>query len=58
MDRNIILVAETGSDTPVSVAEELGIILVPMHVNMADQTLEAEEQAPWLFLAGQPSGSL
>lgn len=40
MERSIILVAETGSDTPASVAEELGIILVPMHVNMGDQTLD------------------
>lgn len=40
MDHNIILVTETGSDTPAALAKELGIILVPMHVNMADQTLD------------------
>lgn len=40
MDHNIILIAETGSDVPVSVAQELGIILVPMHVNMGSQTLD------------------
>ena len=40
MDHKIILVAETGSDVPVSTAKELGIILVPMHVNMGDQTLD------------------
>ena len=40
MPSNIILVAETGSDIPVSIAKELGILLVPMHVNMADQTLD------------------
>lgn len=40
MNHNIILIAETGSDIPVSLAEELGIILVPMHVNMGSQTLD------------------
>ena len=36
----IILVAETGSDTPAALAKQLGIILVPMHVSMGDQTLD------------------
>ena len=40
MNHNIILVAETGSDVPVSIAREMGIILVPMHVNMGNQTLD------------------
>lgn len=40
MDHNIILIAETGSDIPASVAQELGITLVPMHVNMGNQTLD------------------
>ena len=40
MDHNIILVAETGSDMPPSLAEQLGVALVPMHVNMGTQTLD------------------
>ena len=40
MAHNIILVAETGSDTPAALAKELGIRLVPMHVNMGNQTLD------------------
>jgi len=40
MDHHIILIAETGSDVPVAMARELGIILVPMHVNMGNQTLD------------------
>ena len=40
MDHNILLVAETGSDTPSDLARELGITLVPMHVNMGSQTLD------------------
>ena len=40
MDHNIILIAETGSDTPADLAKELGIRLVPMHVSMGDQTLD------------------
>ena len=37
---NIILVAETGSDTPVALAKDLGIRLVPMHVSMGTITLD------------------
>lgn len=37
---NIILVAETGSDIPKDIAEELGIFLVPMHVTMGDNTFD------------------
>lgn len=40
MDHNIILIAETGSDIPADLAKELGIALVPMHVNMGNQTLD------------------
>lgn len=40
MNHNIILVAETGSDIPKAMAEKLGITLVPMHVNMGNQTLD------------------
>ena len=36
----IILVAETGSDTPAALAEELGVLLVPMHVTLGDITLD------------------
>ena len=36
----IILVAETGSDIPKDIAEQLGIFLVPMHVTMGDTTLD------------------
>ena len=37
---NIILVAETGSDITRELAQEYGIYLVPMHVNMGDETLD------------------
>ena len=37
---NIILVAETGSDIPRDIAEELGIFLVPMHVTMGETTFD------------------
>ena len=40
MANNIILVAETGSDITKELARDLGIILVPMHVSMGDQTLD------------------
>ena len=40
MANNIILVAETGSDITKELARELGIILIPMHVSMGDQTLD------------------
>ncbi|MBR1972533.1 MAG: DegV family EDD domain-containing protein [Oscillospiraceae bacterium] len=35
---HITLVAETGSDVPAALAQELGIRLVPMHVSLGDQT--------------------
>lgn len=37
---HIILIAETGSDTPPALAKELGVILVPMHVSLGDITLD------------------
>ena len=40
MPDKIILVAETGSDVSEKLAEELGIILVPMHVSMGGQSLD------------------
>ena len=40
MHKNIILVAETGSDIPKGLAKELGIYLVPMHVQMGEITLD------------------
>jgi DegV family protein with EDD domain len=40
MANKIILVAETGSDMPKELAEELGVILIPMHVCMGDTTLD------------------
>ena len=40
MSRNIILTAETGSDIPQELAQELGILLIPMHVSMGQDTLD------------------
>ena len=40
MLNKIILVAETGSDTPADLAREKGIYLVPMHVSMGDETFD------------------
>lgn len=40
MSNPIVLVAETGSDLPAALAEELGIHLVSMHVSMGDITLD------------------
>lgn len=40
MNKNIILVAETGSDVTPELAEEYGIYLVPMHVQMGNETLD------------------
>ena len=37
---NIILVAETGSDVPRDIAEQLGVFLVPMHVTIGDNTFD------------------
>lgn len=36
----IILVAETGSDITPELAQQLGVLLVPMHVSMGDKTLD------------------
>lgn len=36
----ILITAETGSDVPKALAEELGILLIPMHVSMGDETLD------------------
>ncbi|MBR5486241.1 MAG: DegV family protein [Oscillospiraceae bacterium] len=40
MTKNIILVAETGSDTPKELAQQLGIVLIPMHVSMGGETFD------------------
>ena len=40
MHKNIILVAETGSDVPAALAKEKGIYLVPMHVSMGGNTYD------------------
>ena len=40
MSNPIILIAETGSDMPKDLANELGVILVPMHVSMGDETFD------------------
>ncbi|MBQ6836644.1 MAG: DegV family protein, partial [Clostridia bacterium] len=40
MHKNVILVAETGSDITYKMAEELGIYLVPMHVTMGGAILD------------------
>lgn len=40
MENKIILLAETGSDIPKDVAEKWGIIIVPMHVSMGEETLD------------------
>ena len=38
MHKNVILVAETGSDIPKELAKQHGIYLVPMHVQMGEIT--------------------
>lgn len=40
MSHKILISAETGSDVPQELAEQLGVILIPMHVCMGDQTLD------------------
>jgi len=40
MSHKILISAETGSDLPRELAEQLGVILIPMHVCMGDQTLD------------------
>ena len=38
MNKNIVLLAETGSDITPEIAKEYGIYIVPMHVQMGDIT--------------------
>ena len=40
MANNIILVTETGSDITKEFAQELGVILIPMHVAMGEETFD------------------
>ena len=40
MAHKILITAETGSDIPAALAEELGIPLIPMHVSMGSETLD------------------
>lgn len=40
MSHKMILMAETGSDITPELAEQLGAVLIPMHVCMGDQTLD------------------
>ena len=58
MHKNIILVAETGSDIPREMADQLGIYLVPMHVTMGgaildDGTFPAEEVCAYYDKTGK-----
>lgn len=46
MYKNIVLAAETGSDLTPALAEKNGVYLVPMHVQMGDQTLDDGTFAP------------
>ncbi len=40
MAKRVVLVAETGSDVSQKLAQELGVILVPMHVTMGGNSLD------------------
>lgn len=40
MNKNIVLLAETGSDITPEIAAKYGIYIVPMHVQMGDKTLD------------------
>ena len=40
MANKILITAETGSDITPALAEELGVLLIPMHVSMGNQTLD------------------
>ena len=40
MSQKIIITAETGSDVSKELAEQLGIVLIPMHVSMGGETLD------------------
>lgn len=40
MSQKILITAETGSDIPKSLAAQLGVHLIPMHVSMGSETLD------------------
>lgn len=40
MSNKILITAETGSDISKELAKELGIVLIPMHVSMGNETLD------------------
>ncbi|MBQ3111898.1 MAG: DegV family EDD domain-containing protein [Firmicutes bacterium] len=40
MSKKIVLVAETGSDITPQLAQQLGVLLVPMHVSIGEDTLD------------------
>ena len=40
MSKKILITAETGSDVTKELAAELGILLIPMHVSMGNETLD------------------
>lgn len=40
MTGNILITAETGSDMTKELARELGVVLIPMHVSMGNETLD------------------
>jgi len=40
MTGKILITAETGSDMTKELARELGVVLIPMHVSMGNETLD------------------
>jgi len=46
MTKKIIITAETGSDITEELAQQFGIILIPMHVSMGGETLDDGTFAP------------
>ena len=40
MPKKILITAETGSDNTKELARELGVVLIPMHVSMGNETLD------------------
>ena len=46
MSGKILITAETGSDITKELAQELGVILIPMHVSMGSETLDDGTFAP------------
>ena len=46
MAGNILITAETGSDITKELAQQLGVILIPMHVSMGSETLDDGTFAP------------